>query len=183
MDKNKVTFEEVFKQNENRIHYHIQKLGIRDSNREFYTGGLYAMWMAYKKYDPNKGPLSTYFNYTIRNHLIDMLRKETIIHENNKKLKQEVITKRYKGNHNSNTNLPIMNPSGMHIKGQDEWKPLFSLLTQKQRKWVNYHIILGLSIKEIAERESVTVEAVKGWGKEARRKLRTWAKDNENMLK
>lgn len=35
------------------------------------------MWTAYKKYEPNKGPLATYFNYNVRNHLIDMLCKNT----------------------------------------------------------------------------------------------------------
>ncbi|WP_234402366.1 sigma factor [Oceanobacillus damuensis] len=35
------------------------------------------MWAAYKKYQPDKGPLATYFNYTIRNRLIDLLRKKS----------------------------------------------------------------------------------------------------------
>ncbi|MFD2046604.1 hypothetical protein ACFSTA_20295 [Ornithinibacillus salinisoli] len=49
---NKCTYEEIFKQNENRIHYHIHKLR-RDPYNEFYVEGLYAMWLAYKNYQPD----------------------------------------------------------------------------------------------------------------------------------
>ncbi|MCR1835650.1 hypothetical protein NSA56_14975 [Oceanobacillus caeni] len=35
------------------------------------------MWTAYQKYEPNKGHLATYFNYTIRNRPIDLIRKKT----------------------------------------------------------------------------------------------------------
>jgi len=49
-------FEEIFKQNEKRIYYHMHKLAIRDPFGEFYPEGLYGMWTAYQKYEPNKGP-------------------------------------------------------------------------------------------------------------------------------
>ncbi|MGP4105972.1 sigma factor [Virgibacillus sp. L01] len=67
-----VTFEEFFKQNTKRIHYHMHKLGSYNPYHEFYTEGLYELWMAYKKYEPNKGSLATYFNCTIHKRLIDM---------------------------------------------------------------------------------------------------------------
>jgi len=66
-------FEEIFKQNEKRIYYHMHKLGIRDPLGDFYAEGLFAMWTAHQKYEPNKGPFATYFNYTIRNRLIDLI--------------------------------------------------------------------------------------------------------------
>ena len=71
-------FEEILKQNERRIYYHMHRLGIRD----FYAGGLFALWMAYKKYEPDKGPLATYFNFMIRNRLIDKIRQESRVQEN-----------------------------------------------------------------------------------------------------
>ncbi|MBP1948356.1 sigma factor [Virgibacillus litoralis] len=75
-DKENVTFEEFFKQNAKRIHYHMHKLGSYNPHREFYVEGLYELWMAYKKYEPNKGPLATYFNYTIHKRLIDLKNKQ-----------------------------------------------------------------------------------------------------------
>lgn len=50
MEKGKITFEDIFKQNERRIHYHIHRLNIRDSQQEFYQEGLVAMWNAYETY-------------------------------------------------------------------------------------------------------------------------------------
>jgi len=76
MENNDFTFDEILKQNERRIHYYIHKLNIRDPHQEFYQEGLVAMWNAYEKYEPDKGQLSTYFNYSIRNRLIDLIRKE-----------------------------------------------------------------------------------------------------------
>lgn len=67
--KNKlsITFEELFTQNERKIHYHIQNFRIQDPCQRFYQEGLRAMWNAYNTYQPDKGTLSTYFNFTIRN--------------------------------------------------------------------------------------------------------------------
>ncbi|HLS07976.1 sigma factor-like helix-turn-helix DNA-binding protein [Lentibacillus sp.] len=42
---------------------------------------------------------------------------------------------------------------------------------------MEYSIIEDMSLKAIAEQEGVTVEAVKSWGKAARRRLRKLAGD------
>ncbi len=73
----KVSFEKIFEQNESRMYYHLQCLYIYDPHQEFFMEGLYSMWIAYKKYQPDKGQLSTYFNYHIKNHIIETLRKKT----------------------------------------------------------------------------------------------------------
>ncbi|WP_407939235.1 sigma factor [Oceanobacillus salinisoli] len=39
---------------------------------------MYAMWTAYQKYEPDKGTLTTYFNYTIRNRLIDLIVRKSM---------------------------------------------------------------------------------------------------------
>ncbi|MFD1361949.1 sigma factor [Lentibacillus salinarum] len=94
-DKYRQSFEEIFKQNERRIHYHMHKLGIHDGQREYYVEGIYAMWIAYKKYDPNKSQLGTYFNYTIRHRLIDMLRKKTKEVHHQRPVRGKVIMSEY----------------------------------------------------------------------------------------
>src|SRR5699024_6603210 len=75
-EKTKKTIEEIAKQQERRVHYHIHRLSLRDPHEEFLQEGLVAMWNAYEKHEPDKGPLATYFNYTIRNRLIDLIRKK-----------------------------------------------------------------------------------------------------------
>lgn len=163
-------FEEVFEQNEKRIHYHIHRLGIRDPNQEFYSEGLYTMWLAYQKYNPNKGPLGTYFNYTIRNRLIDMLRKET--REQEKKAYVEEKEKQRMDGAAEEQKCAAGKTPGSDVEVREMWQEVKAQLTAKQWDWVYYYIIQDMSLKEIAEKKGVSVEAVKSWGKEARKKLR-----------
>jgi|SRR5699024_3337912 len=91
MEKNKVTFEDVFKQNERRIYYHLHRLQVSDPHQAYCQEGLVAMWDAYRQYKPDKGPMATYFNYMIRNRLIDLIRKET-----KEKEKQEMFLQKHR---------------------------------------------------------------------------------------
>lgn len=166
------TFEEVFNQNEKRIYYQIHRLGIRDVHQEFYVEGMYAMWMAYKKYEPDKGPLATYFNYTIRNRLIDLIRKKTNEGQQKEKLQQSHKHGGLSGNSYSGGKLLVTRDEGIELADDDFWKEIKDMLTEKQWKWVYYYVILDMSLKEIAEQENTTTEAVKSWGKEVRKKLK-----------
>lgn len=166
------TFDQIFKQNKNRIHYQMHKLGLQDPHNEFYTEGIYAMWNAYKKYQPNKGPMGTYFNYQIRYRLIYMLRKKT-----NELIKIDEATQKGQadiddGNRYGTLRRPMVNNTGINTRDNTFWTYIRSRLTPNQWKWVRYYIIAGMSQHDIATQENVTTEAVKSWGKEARRKLR-----------
>src|SRR5699024_6074983 len=70
-------FEVFFQVNELCIHFQIQKLGIHGSwYSEFYTEGIFALWQAYRNFDPTLEKLGTYLNYRIRYRLIDLIRKK-----------------------------------------------------------------------------------------------------------
>ncbi|MDY0395881.1 sigma-70 family RNA polymerase sigma factor [Virgibacillus halophilus] len=92
--KQHVSFEEIYEQNKRRIYYQIHKMNISDPYHDFFQEGLCALWNAYETYNPDKGTMATYFNYTIRNRLIDKIRKDSrmkekeqiIIAENKKRL-------------------------------------------------------------------------------------------------
>ncbi len=167
-----MTLEEIFEQNEKRIHYHMLKLGINDPHREFYVEGLYAMWMAYKKYDPDKGPLATYFNYTIRNRLIDIIRAKAREDNNQQKINKHELCKADNGNSCGTLKLPIIDPAGITIEENTFWQSVKSKLSENQWKWVQFFIIEGMSIQEIAQQEGVSTDAVKSWGREVRKKLK-----------
>ena len=175
MSKNKkLVFEEVLKQNERRIHYHINRLKVRDTHQEFYQEGLFAMWNAYESYQPDKGPLSTYFNFIIRNRMIDLLRKKTrqqkgdeayyrereLVHEDGNKYRTGTVF------------YPVPKLPGLSARDAVNWDEIKSQLTENQWKWVQYFIIRDMSLKEVAEHEGVSADAVKSWGREVRRKLR-----------
>ncbi|WP_404455239.1 sigma-70 family RNA polymerase sigma factor [Oceanobacillus kapialis] len=155
------TFEEIYEQNKRRIHYHIHKLHLQDPHKEYYQEGLIAMWQAYEKYNPDKGPMATYFNYTIRNKLIDMLRKQT-----NDSQKQKTYLEKQ---------APLLPKTTPAITLNDIPQLLIeikSILTAKQWKWFYHAVLMEMPLKELAAQENVSLEAVKSWGKQARRKLR-----------
>ncbi|MHA6250816.1 sigma-70 family RNA polymerase sigma factor [Oceanobacillus sp. CAU 1775] len=168
------SFEEIVEQNERRIHYHLHKLRIQDPHQEFYQEGLIAMWSAYKKYQPDKGPLSTYFNFIIHRRLIDLIRKESRRINKETPMATEEEETLDRANYQNSTNTePQKDIITEHLTDNSHlWMQIRELLTEKQWKWVQYYIIEDISLKEIAEKENVSVEAVKGWAKEARRKLR-----------
>ncbi|WP_029270227.1 sigma-70 family RNA polymerase sigma factor [Virgibacillus alimentarius] len=183
MDKKfaELSFEEIMKQNERRVHYHIHRLNVRDPHKEFYQEGLVAMWNAYEKYEPDKGPLATYFNYSIRNRMIDLMRKKARALRNDEVFIEEEKKKMDNGNRSCKDRLPLLDFSDIPVDDRSVWKHVRERLTDNQWKWVASFIILELPLKEIARREGVTVEAVKSWGKQARKKLRD-AKLKEKLL-
>ncbi|WP_010096055.1 sigma-70 family RNA polymerase sigma factor [Ornithinibacillus scapharcae] len=166
------TFEEIVKQNENRIHYQIHKLNIRDPHNEFYVEGLYAMWIAYKNYQPDKGPLATYFNFVIRNRLIDLIRSKAREQKISDAYADKESIDKLDGNNSTASIFPLLKQEGIEIDDAKVWCEVKKILTPNQWKWVYYYVIQGFSQKEIAEQEGVSVEAVKSWSREARRKLR-----------
>src|SRR5699024_9731941 len=173
MKEKEKTFEEIFKENERRIHYHIHKLRIKDPDNEFYVEGIHAMSNDYKTSQPEKGTLSTYFNYMMRYRLIDMLEKQTGEEKQLERIVQEERLKYDDGNRKRTAKLPVIDPVGVRVKEEHSlWQGVRKRLTEKQWKWVYYYIILEMPMKAIAVKEGVSVDAVKGWGREARRKLR-----------
>ncbi|WP_284139579.1 MULTISPECIES: sigma-70 family RNA polymerase sigma factor [unclassified Virgibacillus] len=173
-NQEKFTFEEVFKQNKNRIHYHINRLNIHDPHEEYFQEGLFALWNAYEKYEPDKGPLATYFNYTIRNRLIDQIRKESRRMEKESIVCEENRKQYDNGNRHRRTEVsyPMIENNGITVNNPELWDRLKEQLTDNQWKWVSLFIIENMSIKEIAAKEGKTEEAVKSWGKQVRKKLR-----------
>eukprot|EP00130_Batrachochytrium_dendrobatidis_P008677 XP_006683552.1 hypothetical protein BATDEDRAFT_93309 [Batrachochytrium dendrobatidis JAM81] len=174
MTKNTFTFEEIFEQNERRIHYHLHKLNIRDPHQEFYQEGIIAMWNAYENYQPDKGPLSTYFNFTIHHRLIDLIRKDS------RRLEMEELAPKeedaaFESEVYHKASAPVspgINPAEHITDDAELWQRVKGLLTEKQWKWVQYYIIEDMSLKEIAAQEGVSIEAVKSWAKEAKKRLR-----------
>lgn len=175
MDKNnQFTFETIFEQNQRRIHYHIHKLRINDPHQEFYQEALFAMWNAYKTYEPDKGIMSTYFNYAIKNRLIDLMRKKSREQQNEGACVQEIGNRTYNSNRIRKSNALIPDYKDLSIDDSSSmiWEHVQSLLTESQWSWVYHYIILNMSVKEIAEQEGMTIDAVNSHGKRARKRLR-----------
>lgn len=169
-----MTFEDIFEANKKRIHYHIHKLNIRDPHQDFYQEGLFALWNAYSTYKPEKGPMGTYFNFIIRNRLIDLIRKESREREAEEKIVQASSAILSDGNQlrRQESVAPVQQLKPLPIKDDTFWQTLKKHLTDKQWKWVQLHVIEGMTLTEIARQEDTSAEAVKSWGRQVRKKLR-----------
>lgn len=182
--KENLDLEEFIKQNERRVYYQIHQLQIEDKDEEYFQEGLVAMWKAYENYQPDKGPLSTYMNYTIRNRLIDAIRKGGKEKDRLEKFKKQYQVDTTSGNYRNPTGVSHIlidkeAKAGTEMDIDRElWKVTRSLLTEKEWKWVRYYVLEGMSQQEIANQEKVTLVAVKGWAREARKKLRSVGWEN-----
>ncbi|WP_154657293.1 RNA polymerase sigma factor [Pontibacillus marinus] len=158
MVEESLSFEQLLGEYKPMIHNLINRLGIMDPHKEFFQEGVLALWEVSQTYDEKKGKRSTFTYFIIRNRLISLIRKK------NRKQEQieEIMVK--------STNEATIGPH------EFEWDPylyqeIISKLSKNQRKWFDGFVIEDLSIKEIALREQVTVDAVKNWGRLAKRKL------------
>lgn len=160
-----MTFEEIYEQNKRRIYFYIHKLNIQDPHQEFFQLGLTSLWRAYRTYLPYKGSMSTYFNYIIRNSLIDQLRKQkryqTLVKEHLSFYETfnhtQAISNVYYDNQIDNS-MP-------HMKFK-------SHLTENQWNWLHYCVIQDMTHEELATLKNTTKDAVKSWARQARKKLR-----------
>lgn len=171
-------FEMFFKANERRIHYQIHRLGIHGEwYEEFYTEGIVALWNAYREYDKTKGDIGTFLNYRIRYRLIDHIRKRKREEEHAEAVIEKQKVEMTNGTRTRHSETPLPDIENIPIKEgsithSPFWQTIRKQLTDNQWKWVKYFIIADLSIQEIMEIENVTQDAVKGWGRAVRRKLR-----------
>lgn len=67
----------------------------------------------------------------------------------------------------------LISKTEVQLKDETFWHDIQSELTCNQWKWVRHYVIDGLSFKEIMELENVSESAVKSWGRQTMRKLRT----------
>lgn len=170
-------FELFFKMNERRVHYQLQRLNVNVSDvryDELYGEGIVALWKAYQAYNRDRGNMGTYLNFQIRYRLLDLIRKRTREVGSDTSVVEGSKNGLCDGNWARSTGLPIVNRSGVVARHESDafWQAVREPLSDKQWKWVEYIILAELSVKEVMEIEGVTKEAVKSWGKEARKKLR-----------
>ncbi|MFK9093106.1 sigma-70 family RNA polymerase sigma factor [Bacillus salipaludis] len=153
------SFEQLATQYTPMIHKIIHSLNIYQQKEEFFQEGLIALWQASSRFNSQKGNFTNYAYTYIKGYLLMKLKNiykdkqrsvhpdeafwETIVdHQSASPLEEEIIL--------SNC----------------------TTLTEKQKKWLCYTVLDGLSVKEVAEKEKVSISAVKNWRKEAREKLR-----------
>lgn len=66
----------------------------------------------------------------------------------------------------------MIDSSGVTLPYDAFWNSVKSMLTENQWKWVQFYLIDGIPLQEIAQQEGVSEDAVKSWGRQTRRKLK-----------
>ncbi|WP_152658608.1 RNA polymerase sigma factor [Oceanobacillus sp. CFH 90083] len=117
-------------------------------------------------------------NFQIRNRLVDVLRKAIIERKYFEQLGYQQKVESQTGNYIDKKKIPSKNEGGTNPQeildqiNENDFSEFISELSEKQKVWFHHAIIEGLSNQEIAEKEQVSIEAVKSWAKSAKRKLR-----------
>lgn len=146
-------------QYEKMIHYHICRLRISDPEQEFFQEGAIALWEAYESFDPAKGAFAQFANYKIRNRFIDLIRKNSNAAEKQKEYVERHSTIEFNSTYDQPEDYLL-------------WRQLRDSLTPNQWKYLQLHIIEDLPLAVIAKIEGTTIDAVKSWGKQAKKKAR-----------
>lgn len=152
-------FEELAVQYETMIYKIMHTLHIYKNQEEFFQLGLIALWEADRRFDEAKGTFTSYAYTYIRGKFLTEMTKTNKREERSVYPKEEFWEL-------------IEDPQ---IEKPFEVSFLLTYcksLTENQTKWVLYTCIDDLTIKEIAEKEQVSVSAVKSWRKGAKEKLR-----------
>lgn len=160
MVEKSVEFEVLLKEYKPMLHHLIHRLGIKDTHKEFFQEGLLALWEVSTTYEEDKGKLSSYVYYIVRNRLISLIRKKI------RKQEQidEILAKSNEDDLIDEDQIFKWDPYALQsIKG---------ILTTNQWIWFEGFVVNDWSTKQIAERQNVSEDAVKNWGRHVKRKLK-----------
>jgi RNA polymerase sigma factor (sigma-70 family) len=152
-------FDLLAKQYEPMIHKIISSLNIYKNKEEYFHTGLVGLWEAAEAFDPNKGDFTNYAYTYIKGQMLNEMNRNNRIEERSIYPKEEYWE-------------TVEEPNGDNPLETELLLSYCQELSEKEAKWVIYSFVDFLSIKEIAEKENVSVSAVKQWRSGAKRKLK-----------
>jgi RNA polymerase sigma factor (sigma-70 family) len=153
------SFEQLAIQYEPVIQRIMYSLHIYKNRDEFRQDGLIALWEASKRFDPAKGNFPTYAYHYIKGYILMELTKETL----------ESVRTFYPKNEFWENAVAFYKEEPLV---EDILVEHCHTLTPNQGKWLLLTVLEGLSVSEIAEKEKVSLSAVKSWRKGSRDKLK-----------
>lgn len=136
----------------------IRSLHIYKNKEEFFQTGLIALWEASKSFNAEKGNFEGYAYRYIKGRMMTELTKMNTIADRTVYPKEEFWEL-------------IEEPQAAETLPVQLVLSYCDDLTPNQKKWVLYTCLEFLSIKEIAEKEKVSISAVKSWRKGAKKRI------------
>lgn len=152
-------FEKIYEQLQPMISAHMRKLHIYKNKEHFRQIANVAIWLAWEKYDPQRGDFEPYASQTIRGALLSELTKSSIYEERYIPMEDQIVT--------------------AWIERIEEQQQLESLeraletLTVEERDLLINYYYEGYTHKEMAEKRGITLAALQ------KRKLRLLVKLKE----
>ncbi len=141
------------------IYHLIHSLNIYKNEDEFYQTALIALWEAKQRFDPEKGAFRSYAYAYMKGRMMTTLTKANKEEERNVYPNEEFWEMRVDEYRKQPLEQSILMAYCSH-------------LTKRQKQWVLYTFYEGMTIKEIAKREQVSLSAVKKWRAGAKAKIR-----------
>jgi RNA polymerase sigma factor (sigma-70 family) len=137
----------------------IHSLHIYKDQQEYFQTGLIALWEASRNFNSDKGVFAAYAYSFIKGRILSEM------NSNNKHLNRQTYPKEefWEMVNDELSEVPF---------STNNLLTYCEHLTLNQSKWVMYTFHDMMTISEIAEREKVSIGAVKKWRKGAREKLR-----------
>lgn len=161
------SFEQLATQYQPMIHKIIHSLNIYKNVDEFYQTGLIALWDAQIAFNEEKGNFTSFAYSSIRGRIMAELSK------NNLQSKRFV--------HPEDKYWEMVEDPHDRLSLEVEFLEAYGqTLTEKETKWLTMACFRGLSAKEIAQIENVSLSTVKLWRTNARKKLREQLSQSEN---
>ncbi|MCX2827531.1 sigma-70 family RNA polymerase sigma factor [Bacillus pseudomycoides] len=137
------TFTETVTLYEKMIKNQMKKLYLYRDYEEYYQCGLIGLWMAYEKYEEEKGTFSAYALVTVRGYLLEKLKKEN----------------RFQKRHTFAGQEMLQNVCGAEVSS--ETQDYMSLLDEKEKHIIYERFYAGKKIHEIAEEMEMTYHQVR----------------------
>ncbi|RLQ94873.1 sigma-70 family RNA polymerase sigma factor [Falsibacillus albus] len=156
------SFEEIQKQYEPMIHKIVHSLNLYKNKDEFYQLGLIGLWKAYEKMDPSKGSFTSYAYINIKGAMTEEL-KSSVKREETFTYAKEEYWENIENDHQM---------FSVALNDRDTLLSYCTKLTENQTKWVLYTFLYGMTAKDIAEKEGVSISAVKKWRNGAKEHLK-----------
>ncbi|MCM3693225.1 sigma-70 family RNA polymerase sigma factor [Neobacillus niacini] len=154
------SFDELVVQYQPMIHKIMHSLHIYKNQQEFYQTGLIALWEAAQSFDERKGNFSNYAYTSIKGKMLSEMTRTNLYMERNIVPQKEEFWDRIEGQE-----------SPLFLE-KETIQSYCDGLTEREATWVIESYINERSTKEIAERQRVTLSAVKQWKLGALRKLK-----------
>lgn len=153
------SFEKLAVKYEPMIYKIIHSLHIYKDWEEYYQIGLIGLWEASTRFDPSKGTFMNYSYSIVKGKILTEMTKSKLHEERNIYAKEEF----WECIEDSNSTFTLE---------EDQLLSYYETLTKNQYKWLMYTVRHNLTVKEIAEKEGVSISAVKAWRTGAREKIK-----------